>query len=584
MLRQRDFRDVLPLLAATYKRGALVPFIGAGMSFPKLALWAQFVQRLEIEADIREPCDAESGNELDVRAQRACAKIQNSRGRSCFLESISAALKGSSDEIPPQTTSLASIRWPLVVSTNYDDLYLGSCQCLQRHQSDISIQVLGRAPGDCKMLLSALHGPFDRQYIWHVQGFLGGQFGGGVENRVPNLDSLRSQLVVGHAQYRLVTNAAPHFRRCFGEMFSSRSFLFLGSSLSEQYFLNLFGEVLELRGPSPVPHFAFTKRGQVNAHFLADQMNITVCEFEEYEELTGWLNHLKRAIESPQARHISWSFAIRSKTDESDLEITCGDIPSKPGHNSAIAFAVRRDKETNLPVLPERYTFLRREQPDLHFIGKHLVKYGNKEFYAVTARCRGNEDDTAVAEAVQELFDEVGRPNERGIRPSVHLQLSSRGGTVPPVYAFIEVVRAFGEWRRKSPQSQLCLVLHIQFEVAFNLTSERIDVEELLSSELVRFWAIAVSDPDQEPIRRILHYRKDCLLREIFEELDVPCEPGQAEWTVSICPSPRRELPRQSTWSLRDCTLQSIGIVFGSVLTLECASSADCVRTARAKS
>ena len=110
--------------------------------------------------------------------------------------------------------------------------------------------------------------------------------------------------MIGHAEYRRVTNRSPEFRRCFAEVFNSRSFLFLGSSLQEDYFLNLFGEVLDLCGPSAVPHFAFTQEGQVDASFLADQMNITVCEFPQgqWQDLPKWLSRLKQEIDNPRAR------------------------------------------------------------------------------------------------------------------------------------------------------------------------------------------------------------------------------------------------------------------------------------------
>ena len=577
-LKQHDFEHVLPALVTAYVRGRLVPFLGAGMSVPKLVLWENFVRNLENEAGLKK----KRGKHLEERAQRASVKIRNSRGRSCFLESIAKALLGTSPDFPPQTTKLASIRWPLVVSTNYDDLYFGSC--LRRLSSDSGqpphkdrdVQVLGRSPGDCKRLLSALHGPFDRQYIWHVQGFLGGQFGEGIEEFENGLDALRDQLVVGHARYRLVTNASPHFRRCFGEMFSSCSFLFLGSNLSEQYFLNLFGEVQELLGPSSVPHFAFVKRKSVDAHFLADQMNITVCEFDEYNELEGWLEHLKREIECPRSQNTSWSFAIRSMAEtQSDLEITRRNVSVADSPNAAIALVARRDKDTDRPILPPEFASLVPKSLCPHKICNHVCQYGNEDLYAVTARCTDTEDDTAVAEAVKELLDEVNRPRQDGgeSRKSVHLQLSPTGGTVPPVFAFMECVRAFGEWRRKEPKSQLQLILHIQSEVALNLTSDRINVQELLSSELIRFWTVVVAGGSQEPTRRILYYKKDTKLRVVLDDLDVPSGQGVAEWKVSICPSSQRDQPEQSTWSLRNRTLESIGVVFGSVLTIECFGS-----------
>ena len=559
-------------------RGCLVPFLGAGMSVKKLALWQDFVRKLEDEAGVTAASDEpEREKHLEVRAQRACEKIRNSYGRKCFQSSIGRALRGTSQELPPQTAKLASIRWPLVVSTNYDDLYFGSCllQCSEGGKAprrDMDVQVLGRSPKDCKMVLAALHGPFDRQYIWHVQGFLGGQFGGGIEESVADLEALRDQLVVGHAQYRLVTNASPHFRRCFGEMFSSRSFLFLGSSLSEEYFLNLFGEVLELRGPSSVPHFAFVRKGSVDAHFLADQMNITVCEFDKYEDLAGWLERLKTEIDCPQSKNTSWSFATRSTTEtQGDLEVLRADVSINANPHEAIAFAVRRDPVTNLPILPSGFAFNDFEHLSPRKIKYHIFQYGDKELYAVTARCTDQDDDSAVADAVRELLDAVVRPSKENYeRPqTVHLQLSPTAGTVPPVFAFMECVRAFGEWKQRQPGSQLRLILHVQFDVAFNLTSNRISVQELLSSELIRFWAVVVADRDREPTRRILHYKKDTKLQEILDELDVPSVQDAVEWTVSTCPSPRRDQFSEPTWLLRDRTLQSIGVVFGSILTLE---------------
>src|SRR5262249_29896238 len=561
----------------------VVTFLGAGMSAKRLALWDDFVTNLENEAGIRRDKSPKSSN--DVRAQRACTKIRNSYGAAYFLDAIGRALtvKNAPQEIPLQTTRLAEINWPLVVSTNYDDLFLGACRCRrpgadeQPSQGEMDVQVCAGSPKDCNLVLSSRHGQFVRQYIWHVQGFLGGQFGGGIEKTVPGLDDLRDQLVVGHAEYRLVTNSSPHFRRCFGEMFLSRSFLFLGSSLTEGYFLNLFGEGLGLCGPSALPHFACAKKGSVDAHFLADQMNITVCEFDSYEELPKYLQKLQDTIANPQARNTRWSFAVGSSPDaENDLDIVRDDAPLKPGPHEVIALVARRDA-ANRPILQPPYEKLNGQARSLQYIGNHVVKYGDADIYAVTARCRGDEDDSAVDDAVRELLDEIdGRAKEHGEkRSSVHLQLSP-SGTVPPVFAFMKVVGAFAAWKRKKnkklqPRS-LRLILHIQSDVAFNLTSGRIDVQELLSSELVRFWAVVSLDAKKEPVRRVLHYKEETKLEEVLLDLGVPFGDGRAEWSLSVCPSPRKAAEKSvndTTSSLHDHTLLSIGVVFGSVLTLD---------------
>ena len=110
--------------------------------------------------------------------------------------------------------------------------------------------------------------------------------------------ALREEMVIGHSDYWRAANTAVHFRRCFGEVFGSRSFLFLGSGLSDEYFLNLFGKSLELRGPSPEPHFAFLPRNQdIHVRFLAEEINIIVCEYDEHQQLIPWLKTLKEALQ-----------------------------------------------------------------------------------------------------------------------------------------------------------------------------------------------------------------------------------------------------------------------------------------------
>src|SRR5580704_1684377 len=104
---RRRFEEILPLLVSTYRQGSLVPFIGAGMSAGRLTLWPEFVKKLEKEASIS--YDDSLKEAYDARAQYACTKIQNSRGRACFLDAVRKALSTEcvSKDIPPQTTSLA---------------------------------------------------------------------------------------------------------------------------------------------------------------------------------------------------------------------------------------------------------------------------------------------------------------------------------------------------------------------------------------------------------------------------------------------------------------------------------------------
>lgn len=169
-LQQVTFEEILPLLASTYESGRLVPFIGAGMGRNKLAGWEGFVRNLEIGA--RLPL---SDEHPEIRAQRAVAKIRNSKNENGLLDFVRRALQGEKFDdpwIPAQTSALAAIYWPLTVSTNYDDLFINAC----RKSSEITPEptVLGRSARDCKRVMSALVIPFDREIIWHIQGFLGG--------------------------------------------------------------------------------------------------------------------------------------------------------------------------------------------------------------------------------------------------------------------------------------------------------------------------------------------------------------------------------------------------------------------------
>src|SRR5262249_5474511 len=128
---------------------------------------------------------------------------------------------------------------------------------------------------------------------------------------------------------------------------------------------------------------------------------------------------------------------------------------------------------------------------------EHLFQFGDSRIYAATARTTGAEDESAVSAAVHDLIEEICPK----CLSTLHLQMSQSGGTVPPVFGFMEVVRTFAEWKRRSAAS-IRLVVHIPPAVEFNLSSDRIDVRELLSSEQIRFWAVVFSDADREPVRR----------------------------------------------------------------------------------
>ena len=101
--------------------------------------------------------------------------------------------------IPRQTEALSSIYWPLTISTNYDALFYRACR--KSFEDGLPPLVLGRAPEDCKQVMSALVSPFDHEIIWHIQGFLGEPCpnAAGPDAKPGAAQQLRSELVIGHA-------------------------------------------------------------------------------------------------------------------------------------------------------------------------------------------------------------------------------------------------------------------------------------------------------------------------------------------------------------------------------------------------
>ena len=87
------------------------------MSKRKLAGWPGFVANLEKFAGL--PADSRVSPE--VRAKRAATTLRNSLTAVEYWEIVGRALMGEETRrmgIPEQTRALASIYWPLTVSTN----------------------------------------------------------------------------------------------------------------------------------------------------------------------------------------------------------------------------------------------------------------------------------------------------------------------------------------------------------------------------------------------------------------------------------------------------------------------------------
>ena len=581
--------ELVPLLASIYQRGRLVPFVGAGMSDPSLPLWPKFLSNLEQDAEAARkahgwPCEPAGTGPQEVRAQRAKTIIRNLRGEPCFISAVHRALLPGEQRaaVPEQTTELAALRWPLIVSTNYDDLLYG---CLhEKASSGLKPVLMGRAAADCKMVVSSLNSPFDRECLWHIQGFLGGQHEKS-DNwmkglRLQEREQFEQELVIGHGDYRRATTTAVHFRRCFGEVFRSRSFLFLGSNMAEQYFLNLFGEILDLVGPSPVPHFAFVLENTVDHRFLSDQMNTTVVQYKNHSEVSRYLRLLKKEVDRPRTVH--WC-NVASNPD--DLQISACSAPhlADLAQCHALAVVSQHDAEGR-PCFSNELNGDGAAALDAVFLGakfkpdEYVLRATCGNAYAVSAAAFGLGDgslQTDVRAAAQALLNHVCKDGFEAF----HLLLPAHGGNVPPVYGFMEAVRMFGCWKRSNPKSNLRAYFYVGPEVALNLTSQRIDLQELLTSDLVRFWTEVMTDAKAEPFRRVFYHRPEKLVTELLREVGAP---ESEEWELSVCPSPRTDDTPICTHGLGKMTLEKLGVVFGSVVSVRRKTAGVCTNAAGA--
>jgi SIR2-like domain len=331
--------------------GRLVPFVGAGLSRPMCRNWASFLDELNrhlgVKVDRVSPATQDDLYRIADRAAFALRflPVEGRRAR------IRAALLDTSvpQQIPPQSISLAHGYWPLLITTNYDDVMLAALQAahsgssalphsdIQLSENTGHVSLLGRAQADCEKILRSLD-VYQPRIIWHIQGYVGKVVPLGMPRYHGRCDedALLEQLVIGHQQYQRAANQNQSFRRAFAEVFRRRSLLFIGSGIKEGYFVNLISEIILNFGPSPQQHFALFSEEEleeIDAEFLEVRLGITpVCYGKDYAVLPKTLSEISMATlytDSqrslyPTARPVSMSFAIpRGRgAPEDDVELS----------------------------------------------------------------------------------------------------------------------------------------------------------------------------------------------------------------------------------------------------------------------
>ncbi len=579
-----ELSKAIPRLRMAYVSGELVPFIGAGMSVPTCTTWKGFVSKLQEQCkSLGAPIDRFSVS-LDtpmslIQAADQAVSFLERNGKTALIDACRVALRDRllSDE-PAQTIALAKTYWPFVVTTNYDDIY--SANAIARPL------VLGRSESDCRSVLASLD--FDSPpIVWALQGYLGGLSKSGWNIPSTKVTELANQVVVGHHQYQRVINNVPHFRRTFSEVFRRRSFLFMGSGLTESYILDLFGEVLTYFGPNPRPHFAFlrAKEAEHRAEFLSHRLNTTVITYDNHDDLPLMLDELNKSLSSPTIYQvpgapIEQAFVFNKNGQQ--LSITLSGLPA-PSEKSCVALRVGRAGDGSIKEGSMALSYLQQHHSTKiglsrwHLMpGHHYVhRLDDSSIFGVAARTNCDKRDLRlVATSIKELVIIASELNYE----SVHVGLIAAGKRKiwRSTFSLIEMIRGVRRAASEISGTIPSLYFHIvDPSVKFPLMARKLPIAEILACEDVRFW-LEINNLESEIERFMIIENEITPLISIAKKYMIPFE----SWLVEIYPSPfSGEQPvmlNELNNELNKVSISDFGVTPGG--TLRFTKAAQCVQ------
>lgn len=619
-------------LVSAYDRGLLVPFLGAGMSHPACPLWDGFVTRLEDQAGILP--DRFTSDPVE-RAARAVRRIRHDPGRD-IAEVVRSVLVADPQEPPPQIKELARLHWPLVLSTNYDDFYPAAVDSVRERRkrrsgemNEAPALLLGRSPEDCQKVLVALRRP-EAPILWALQGYVGGQalaptgmryaeFVADDEPYQRKVQALHGELVVGHSEYRHVALASEPFRRAFAEVYRHRSLVFLGSGLSDRYFLDLFSEVIELHGPSPLPHFAFLVADKARADFLRQYFGIWVVRLSSHDELPLRLGALAARVHGAKWRERRWVYGrtpgvvSRGAWVEPELTVVPAELPSDVGQDGCIVVSAGGT--------PDRLHVS-------HVCSKLFEKWGRtlrtSDFERVDDRAEASipiwrHKEVRSLLAVNARMNPWSRPGGRvrpldptlspiGMTPHptensrtlrdirlvematrqvvriagefgykhVHSMLLAAGGrrTFPRATSLMQMARGWARASLRDPQSPSLSVYVVDrdVDVLLDLQSGRLNLRLGLEPEVFEFW-IEIHSARGLPERYLCCERADARLLDFTSEFDLESD----DWSLQLDPAPTVGWANWTIGGVRIwervyddfLSLERFGLLPGSVLRVQ---------------
>lgn len=551
-------------LADTYHRGTLVPFIGAGMSMDLAPGWESLVEQIEKRAGTKsQPVPGESKSEGLIRrggeAVRALRRKQEGVSRAVANAIYANSAAGKGWKPTEQSEALAAIRWPLVLSTNYEDFFHAAAM-----QAGYDYTVLGRR--DAARVLASLS-MLDEPILWALQGFVPRT------GATPELPDLSGELVVGHAEYRRVTHMDVAFRRSFAEVFRRRSLLFLGSGMTEPYFLDLFEEIAELHGENPTPHYAVIPSGHVNADALHQRYGIQVLEYSSgHGEVIELLDRLKKAIrQGPEIGPIEWHYSLEATHGSIEVRLRRQEI-SKEAVAVGRALIISSGRSGREPVLSHNLAPIlkplfapgkRATQPidESGLVWDLGASPASRVLCVVAWRNNSERDLGLVEEGLRRALDDVDAAGHR----EVWMTLIATGDSAnfPREYSLASMLRAIGNWHRGRRGRKLTsATIYLRDpEVGAAIAAQRLLPEQLLSGDEFQF-TVEVRLPDGGNERRFFRGTEEQSLRTLAEKLHIPA----SGWTAEVIPRFREARHVDAT---ADITFRDIGVIPGSTLRFQ---------------
>ena len=587
---------ILARLTTLYDRGLLVPFTGAGVSAPNSALWGEFIQNLEVEAGIQ-PVSGTASSQLIQRAARAVRQLPRHDYQQ-FSVSIRKALESKelAASIPPGAQALAKIWWPLVITTNYDDWFLcewNSIFAIQKQRDLERMLVCGRSPVDCERVLNSLRAP-DNPLLWAIQGFIGGQHLH--PSKPKDLSQIKRQqlaeeLVIGHSEYRREAYRSVGFRRAFSEVFRSRSFFFVGSGLTEDYFANLFDEVLELQGTLPHMHYALIQAGRLDVDFLRERFQIHAIEYTDHKDVPKWIDTFREGLLTRQIHSNVWGIRSaepnQSGYTDPGLQVVSSRtlLPANPTRgNECLLISGGKNREGLLKISGSGRNAAKAHfphldgEPDKRAETKYVWKFRNSPVYVAQARDDGQtgrkaRDARIVFDAFREALDCARQDQFTGMQTT--LLAAGQNRVFSPYVSLIQMVRAYSAWSKQQEQG-----FHLTISVGRDnpgktssrvphlLTSGRLSLIDLVEVEELRFWVEIWRSPTD--VLRFLEIADErSTLRSIVERYGV----SNGKWSAVVVPSPVQEaesIPAREVFDdgPESWTVVGAGIIPGSTLQI----------------